>query len=664
MPATELYFSGDRFIFRGAFETRHLPKQAGFRWDKDAKQWWTQEQDKAAKLAAYAATPELKRQLANLEDRKRITLAASRATDAAIEVPFPEGVTARGYQLAGIAYALSRKNTLLGDDMGLGKSLQALALANVDLSINKILVICPASLKLNWYREFKKFSTRNFQIAIVESGRTFPYGFGVTIINFDILHSFEFSLRREPWDLLIVDEAHMIRNSSARRTRQVVGGREIKDKKSGDVKHVAIDPIPCKRAVFCTGTPISNRPKELWPLVNFLDPQTWNNEFQFLRRYCGATRGRFGFESNGASNLPELQEKLRSTIMIRRLKADVLTELPPKIRQVIELPVTAEARAVVDAELAAFHAQEDLIVELRAAVEIAKASDDREEYNQAVIKLRAGMQAAFTKIAKLRHDTAVATVPYVIEHLRDIVDARQKCIVFGHHIDAIDAIAKEFAGKCVKLDGRDTMQERQAAVDRFQRDPDTLLFIGGIMAAGVGLTLTAASHVVFAELDWTPANVTQAEDRAHRIGQHNSVLVQHLVLEGSLAATMARKIIAKQDVIDRALDRQGGADDPQLPLIPTDDAGSGSTRDRIHREAESIKPAQIIATHRAIQLLAAACDGARGIDGHGFNKLDARIGRSLAQCPALTPRQAALGRKIAGKYRRQIGDDLADAMWS
>jgi SWI/SNF-related matrix-associated actin-dependent regulator 1 of chromatin subfamily A len=154
----------------------------------------------------------------------------------------------------------------------------------------------------------------------------------------------------------------------------------------------------------------------------------------------------------------------------------------------------------------------------------------------------------------MRHATALAKVPLVVEHLVAALEESPKIVVFAHHRDVIAALAAEFPGRVVTLTGNDSPEARQAAVDRFQTDPECSLFIGSITAAGLGLTLTAAAHVVFAELDWVPANMTQAEDRTHRIGQRESVLVQHIVLESSLDASMVRTLLKKQQVIDEAVD--------------------------------------------------------------------------------------------------------------
>jgi hypothetical protein len=175
----------------------------------------------------------------------------------------------------------------------------------------------------------------------------------------------------------------------------------------------------------------------------------------------------------------------------------------------------------------------------------------------------------------------------------------------------------------------------------------------------VGITLTAASHVVFGELDWVPGNVTQAEDRAHRIGQKESVLVQHLVLEGSLDATMARRIVRKQEVIDQALD---------VVTEATPDANGAQTRrkadprEALAQAAALMTEGQRQAAHEAIRMLATMCDGAQARDGSGFNKLDSAIGKDLAARLTLSPKQAALAEKIARKYRRQLPDELVARM--
>ena len=228
----------------------------------------------------------------------------------------------------------------------------------------------------------------------------------------------------------------------------------------------------------------------------------------------------------------------------------------------------------------------------------------------------------------------------------------------------ITQLAEAFAGRCVTLTGETGMADRQQAVDDFQAGK-VPLFIGNIQAAGVGITLTRSSTVIFAELDWVPGNLSQAEDRCHRIGQTESVLVQHVVLEGSLDADMARKLTAKQDVIDRALDTKAEAKPTLLGqqfTVDLDRRDRGETAKTEQRQAEedALTPEQVAAVHGGLRRLAGMCDGAVALDGCGFNKLDADFGHRLASLPTLTPRQALAGRRLCVKYRRQLGAEFQE----
>ena len=209
------------------------------------------------------------------------------------------------------------------------------------------------------------------------------------------------------------------------------------------------------------------------------------------------------------------------------------------------------------------------------------------------------------------------------------------------------------------------IRDRQESVDRFQSDPKCRVFVGNIQAAGVGLTLTASSHVIFAELDWVPGNVSQAEDRLHRIGQRDNVLVQHLVLEDSLDCRMAKVIVSKQTVIDAALDDPTSRHILDIPILPTregdEPATASMTRKGIDDAASRITPEQAQAIHECLRILAGADpDHALERNGVGYNSADGPIGHSLAQRGSLTPRQAALGMKILAKYHRQLPSALME----
>ncbi len=281
--------------------------------------------------------------------------------------------------------------------------------------------------------------------------------------------------------------------------------------------------------LFLSGTPLLNRPAELWTIVHALDPEglgKWKSHFE--KRFCDLHETKYGWDKSGASNLPELNLKMRR-FTIRRLKKDVLRELPAKRRQVIVLEPSKAVRKLLEREKEAFEK----------------------------LTLKKGWRPDFSEMAAERKAVALAKVPALIEHVRETLDSTGKLVIFAHHHAVIDSLASEFGNTAAIADGRTPMKLRQAAVDRFQNDPSCKLFICSIHVGGTGFTLTAADTVVFAELDWVPGNLTQAEDRLHRIGQLRSVLVQHIVLNYSLDASMVETIIRKQGIVAATL--AGGA---------------------------------------------------------------------------------------------------------
>lgn len=667
---------GGVYVLESTFAEREAPKQAGFRWDPQQRRWWTNDPDRAARLAEYGdddCRDDLLARRALLE----AAISASHANTSTAEVPAPDGFEYLPFQRAGIAYAMERPAVLLGDEMGLGKTIQALGLINADGACRRSLVVCPATLRANWRREAERWLTRPTRIDVVAAGEGFPAAPDdgrdhLVVLNYDILHKHQEALRASEWDLVVLDEAHYCKNPNARRTEHALGTEERvvrkRQRKQWYKDPAVIPPIPARRRLYLTGTPIVNRPVELWPLVHSLDPARWTSFWSYARRYCAAHYDGYGYKVDGADHLDELQARLRASILVRRLKADVLTELPPKRRQVIEMPPeTAEQKRVVAAELAAWARHEATIEAARAAAELAKAAEEVGEYEKAVERLKLSIRVAFTELAALRHATAVAKAPTVVAMLHDLIDddPERKLVVFAHHLDVIRAIAEEFGPACVTLTGETPMAERQGAVDRFQTEPAVRVFVGGLHAAGVGITLTAAAHVVFAELDWTPGVLTQAEDRCHRIGQAASVLVQHLVLEGSLDARMARILVEKQRVIDAALNGAPAHLGLEVPVVPSPEPASGSTsRAEVEKAAALLSPEAVAAIHQGLRILAGVCDGAAQRDDVGFNRMDTMIGHSLANAPRLSAKQAALGARLLRKYHRQLPDGLLEAAGS
>lgn len=515
-----------------------IPRRAGFSWDKNSKRWVTRFVATAAKVCC---TPEARALLIEAQGYERRTRELSYAKASDYQPPCPQDKTFLPYQRAGVQFMVERPGVLLADAMGLGKTIQAIGLINTTQP-ESVLIVCPASLKRNWVKELRAWCTlpkdRHPEIFIVEGRTPVRSPASITVINYDILPWHIETLQAREWDLLILDECQYLKNKKANRTLKVTGGRKT-DRKKRTVEFNT--PIRAKRKLALTGTPILNRPIELFPILHYLDPHGWPDQFSFALRYCAAKKSPFGWDFKGSSNLEELQEKLRGSIMIRRRKEDVLTDLPPKVRQIIELDLEGG---------------KNILQKEREAMPWAKGTTELSEldYRDVVKRMDEGAHFFFEEASAVRRLSAVAKIPAVIEHLKECLESSGKVVCFAHHKEVVEALVNEFGHCAVAIHGGTPLANRHEYVETFQKDPACKLFIGNIIAAGTGITLTAASHVVFAELSWVPGEVTQAEDRCHRIGQKDSVLVQHLVVAGSIDATMAKAIIYKQGLIDKALD--------------------------------------------------------------------------------------------------------------
>ncbi len=535
-----------------------------------------------------------------------------------------------------------------------GKTIQAIGICNYVPSIRNVLIVCPASLKLNWEREWRKWDVKGLRVGIA-SGKVVP-STDVVIVNYDILDKNHDALIAREWDLLIADECHKIKNPESKRTQVLVGKYSWNKKLRRE--EVKVEPITAhaKRRVFLTGTPIVNRPVELWSIIKAFNPQPFGGIFfwtdkitgtprGYAGRYCGSKQiyignGRHAWDHTGATNLPELQEKLREHFMIRRLKVDVLKDLPPKRRQIVVLEVDASD-----------HGMEGIVRREREVYDSLKSAGLESE------------TVDFTALSTVRREVATAKIPYIIREVTEALEEVEKLVVMAHHKDVINALAKEFGPIAVVINSDVSLEDRQKAVDAFQNDPAVKLFIGSIQAAGVGLTLTAASNIIFAELDWVPGNVSQAEDRCHRIGQVNPVLIKYLVLDKSVDARMADLLISKADIIAASLDNEVvkqpvemppvGAVEPTKPTTKVGDVEVGIESTINQQTAKAI--------HVAIQYLADRCDGAFAEDGAGFNKLDSRFGKDLANRFSLTPKQALTAQKLVRKYQKQIPEPMLAA---
>jgi SWI/SNF-related matrix-associated actin-dependent regulator 1 of chromatin subfamily A len=647
--------SGGAYVAESSFDERLVPKAAGFWWHGGGcragcqacaaglgKVWWTPDKVKAARLIQYAdeaagvdlrAVPEAQ--------------AASKAVDAEISAPSPAGLAYLPYQRAGIAYSLNHQSVLLADDMGLGKTIQALGVINADPSVRNVLVIAPSVCLRNWEREARKWLTRPFQIRVI-TGRELPDAADqMVVVNYDKLigtrgAALVENLLSRSWDVLICDEAHVLKNGKAQRTKIVLGHKPKGEDAVQGLIHRAT------RRLILTGTPILNRPVEAYGLLNSLCPGQFGTFFGYAKRYCAAQHNGFGWDFSGASNLDELQEKMRALCMVRRLKKDVLKELPDRVRQLVVLPSEGCEKAI-RAEREAWAKQEGRLADLRDEIDLAHASGDDASYKAAVAALQKAHAVAFSEISRVRHETALAKVPAVIEHVRNALESTDKLIVFAHHHDVEDLLMEAFGDMAVLVTGETPFEKKDQNVQKFQGDPACRVFVGGIKAAGVAITLTAASTVIFAEQDWTPSGMDQAESRAHRMGQRESVLIQYLVLDGSLDARMAELLVEKATVIDAALD------DPYEREIPALPSGGKIARPSKY---PPVTDAQRVAALQALRIISGMCDGAHERDGVGFNGCDTKIGKTLAALKTLSDGQVFLAKRILPKYHGQIGEDL------
>ena len=424
------------------------------------------------------------------------------------------------FQKYGVSFLQSRSGrALLADEMGLGKTAQALAWLQLNPKVRPVVIVCIASLKLNWEREIQMWLPSGTTVQIVSGKKSTSRGVSLSsdimIVNYEILQSWVESIRKRKVRCVIIDEAHAIKNPRTIRTKAV------KDLTNG-IPHV----------LALTGTPIVNKPVEAFPLLNILAPKTFPSFWHYAQRYCNAQNSRFGWDFSGASNTAELHTLLTSTVMLRRKKQDVLKELPPKVKTVV--PMELKNRKEYD------EVEKDLIEYLR------DIDPERAE--------RAKKAEVLVKIEVLKQLSIAGKMTGCIEWIENYLQQNGKLVVFTTHTRTIDTLMEKFRGIAVKVDGSVTGINRQKAVDEFQTNGNVKLFVGNIKAAGMGITLTVASSICFLEYSYVPGDHIQAEDRIHRIGQTNSVNIYYLVARNSIEEMLVRLLNKKSQTIERILD--------------------------------------------------------------------------------------------------------------
>ena len=450
-------------------------------------------------------------EIQKVENEKKI--AASKAIDANIEIPNLKGELFP-FQKAGVQFIENTNGkTLIADEMGLGKTLQSIAYCQLHAEKRPILVICPATLKLNWQREFKKWTDiKSYVINSQDLKYQLPTTYEAYIINYDIVGKMEALLNRMKFQVMILDEAHYLKNPKALLSKAINGLNKT-------IPHI----------LALTGTPILNRPVEIFNILKMLSPQNFSNYFDFVKRYCGASYGRWGMDVSGATNIQELSDKLRATVMIRREKKDVLTELPDKTRVVV--PQICDLKAYKKVE-------NDLVNYLIESKNKSK-----------LVAERISQVEQLAKVEYCKQEAVKAKMPLFIEWSKDFIEENGKLVIFAHHKEFVEKLMFELKDyNPVKIVGGMEIEAKQQSIDAFQNNTNCKVIICSLKAAGVGITLTAGSYVAFLELGWTPGEHDQAEDRLHRIGQKDNVACYYFLAENTIEETIYNLIQDKRKI--------------------------------------------------------------------------------------------------------------------
>lgn len=469
--------------------------------------WGFRLDEKLTKFIKFAST--------SVDDLKEIEIPGLKGT------PYP-------FQRKGVAFIESKNGrALIADEMGLGKTLQAIAYLQLHPELRPAVIIVPKLVKYKWEREIHKWMQNPGTIQILEGLQpNIPVIGDIVIANYDIISNnyidgkelvytgwIDYIIDTKP-AILISDESHYFKNNKAKRTKAI---KKIAKK---------VDNF-----IALSGTPIENRPIEIYNAVNLINPNLFPNFMAFAKRYCNAKHNGFGWDFSGASNISELHSKLTKSIMIRRLKKDVLTDLPDKIYDYIPLEITNRSQYEI--------AEDDFIEWVKNTQGIASAT-------------KKANALALTKIEGLKQLALEGKQQQIIEWIEDFLESDNKLVVFAVHRNIIDYIVSKFPKVAVKLDGSTT--NRDTVINKFQTDDNCRLFVGNIKAAGVGIELTAANHVAIIEFPWTPGALDQAIDRLHRIGQKNTVNVNYLIAKDTIEEDNALLLDKKRNIISQTLD--------------------------------------------------------------------------------------------------------------
>ncbi|KAK6484951.1 SWI/SNF-related matrix-associated actin-dependent regulator of chromatin subfamily A-like protein 1 [Huso huso] len=419
------------------------------------------------------------------------------------------------FQREGVNFAVSREGRLLlADDMGLGKTVQAICIAAYYRKEWPLLVVTPSSVRFTWAEAFQRWlpSVKADSINVIVKGKDNLTSGIINIISYDLLSKMDKQLLGTSFKVLIMDESHFLKNTKTARCKAAMPLLKV-----------------AKRVILLSGTPAMSRPAELYSQIAAVQPSFFPRFHDFGVRYCDAKQMPWGWDYSGSSNLSELRLLLEESLMLRRLKSEVLSQLPAKQRKVVTVApdgINAKTKAALAA----------------AANDMAKGHRNKQQEKEALLVFY--------------NQTAEAKVRAIMEYIMDLLESgKEKFLVFAHHKLVLDRITKELGEKgmsYIRIDGSTPSADRQALCQQFQFSEKSCVAVLSITAANMGLTLCSADLVVFAELFWNPGVLIQAEDRVHRIGQTCSVNIHYLVAKGTADDYLWPMIQEKMNVLEQA----------------------------------------------------------------------------------------------------------------
>ncbi|XP_022246250.1 SWI/SNF-related matrix-associated actin-dependent regulator of chromatin subfamily A-like protein 1 isoform X2 [Limulus polyphemus] len=417
------------------------------------------------------------------------------------------------FQRKGVSFGIYKGGRLLiADDMGLGKTIQAIGIADYYKDEWPLLIVAPSSVRYTWAEAFHTWlpSLDPQEINVVNSSKDSVSGSKVVIMSYDILTRKVKFIQNQKFQVVIMDESHFLKNFKSARTQAALVVMKT-----------------CKRVILLSGTPALSRPMELYTQISAINNKVFPNYTDFGIRYCNGKIMPWGWDFTGSSHMTELQLLLEETVMIRRLKAEVITQLPAKRRQMV----------LLDPSVVHSHKK---ILEFMS-----------KEVNRTNLH---GMERR-GKLLQYFRETGFAKLSAICDYIKDLLEAERKFLCFGHHQSVLDAICKSIKEKgiqYIRIDGSTSSETRKQLCDKFQFNDTVRVAVLSITAANSGINLTAAHMVIFAELFWNPGILTQAEDRAHRIGQQDSVVVQYLVAQGTADDHIWPLVQKKLEILNKA----------------------------------------------------------------------------------------------------------------